>query len=584
MTGKINPLHFVFIAIAGCILFLPGLGDVHLFDWDEINFAESAREMIVTGDYSRVQINYQPFWEKPPLFIWLQALSMHCFGVNEFAARFPNVIFGILTLCVIYYWGRKVFKGHLAHWWVLCYLGSITPHFYFKTGLIDPGFNFFIFLGILQFYLALKNHSVDYNPNRHFLLAGLFTGIAILCKGPAALLISLIVLFAMVVAKRITWFFHAGNLMIYFLALTIVSSLWFIPETVRNGPYFILEFIRYQAGLFSQNVAGHEQPFYYHTLVLLIGCFPVSIVAIATWKKNEYYTYHENLFRITMLCLFWTVLILFSVVRTKIVHYSSLCWLPLTFMGAYGIESINQAVFRWRGLFKFLLLVTGFLWAIIWISFPLIMLYAKEEFLIRIPDTFTKANLSVDAGWSLMDVVPGSVLLLLMIVLAFRKPEAWKVQTFGLLFIVNCLTIMIISLMFTGKIEKHFQGSAIRFFKEHRDEHCYIFHAGYKSYAPYFYARTKPLRYMDGLNLLNESYFKSKGKTDYLQLSDMEKNELDDLQKEWLLHGNTDRTVYFIAKINNKEGLDQENGLEEISNEGGFVTYRRKAVQTHSSD
>ena len=54
--------------------FFIGLGNVHLFDWDEINFAESAREMIESGDYLRVQINYLPFWEKPPFFFcyfWL---------------------------------------------------------------------------------------------------------------------------------------------------------------------------------------------------------------------------------------------------------------------------------------------------------------------------------------------------------------------------------------------------------------------------------------------------------------------------------------------------------------------------------
>ncbi len=74
------------ILLLGAVLFLPGLGIVHLFDWDEINFAESAREMIVTGDYLTVQINFEPFWEKPPLFIWMQVLSMKIFGINEFAA------------------------------------------------------------------------------------------------------------------------------------------------------------------------------------------------------------------------------------------------------------------------------------------------------------------------------------------------------------------------------------------------------------------------------------------------------------------------------------------------------------------
>ena len=37
-------LYFI---IGAALLFLPGLGAVHLFDWDEINFAEIAREMVV---------------------------------------------------------------------------------------------------------------------------------------------------------------------------------------------------------------------------------------------------------------------------------------------------------------------------------------------------------------------------------------------------------------------------------------------------------------------------------------------------------------------------------------------------------
>ncbi|MGL5888758.1 MAG: ArnT family glycosyltransferase, partial [Bacteroidia bacterium] len=71
---------------------MPFLGYAQLFDWDEINFAECAREMMVTGDYTTVQINFEPFWEKPPLFIWMQVLCMKVFGVNEFAARLPNAI------------------------------------------------------------------------------------------------------------------------------------------------------------------------------------------------------------------------------------------------------------------------------------------------------------------------------------------------------------------------------------------------------------------------------------------------------------------------------------------------------------
>ncbi|HMD68053.1 MAG TPA: glycosyltransferase family 39 protein, partial [Chitinivibrionales bacterium] len=97
------------ILTAGIFFFIPFLGAAHLFDWDEINFAEAAREMLVTHNFLQVQINFQPFWEKPPLFFWLQAASMTVFGVNEFAARFVNALCGIVTLLVVYRIGRSVF-------------------------------------------------------------------------------------------------------------------------------------------------------------------------------------------------------------------------------------------------------------------------------------------------------------------------------------------------------------------------------------------------------------------------------------------------------------------------------------------
>ena len=55
---------YLLISALGVILFIPFLGQVHLFDWDEINFAECAREMIATGDYLRMRIDFAPFWEK----------------------------------------------------------------------------------------------------------------------------------------------------------------------------------------------------------------------------------------------------------------------------------------------------------------------------------------------------------------------------------------------------------------------------------------------------------------------------------------------------------------------------------------
>jgi 4-amino-4-deoxy-L-arabinose transferase-like glycosyltransferase len=61
MSAKDNHkawLANLMIAVISGLFFIPFLGGVHLFDWDEINFAESAREMLVSGDYLTVRINY----------------------------------------------------------------------------------------------------------------------------------------------------------------------------------------------------------------------------------------------------------------------------------------------------------------------------------------------------------------------------------------------------------------------------------------------------------------------------------------------------------------------------------------------
>ena len=144
------------IVVVALLLFVPGLGVVHLFDWDEINFAESAREMLITHDYLTVKVNFEPFWEKPPLFMWMQVLSMKVFGVNEFAARFPNVIAGIASLLVLYNIGRKLKNKQFGYTWMMMYVCSLFPFFYFKSGIIDPWFNLFIFLGIYYFCLLVR--------------------------------------------------------------------------------------------------------------------------------------------------------------------------------------------------------------------------------------------------------------------------------------------------------------------------------------------------------------------------------------------------------------------------------------------
>src|ERR1035437_9740 len=102
-----NYLRYTIIIFIGCLLFLPFLGQVHLFDWDEINFAECAREMIVSKDYLRAQIDFMPFWEKPPFFIWMQVIAMKLFGTGCKQSLRQTTIFMNIT------GNREYYRKHL---------------------------------------------------------------------------------------------------------------------------------------------------------------------------------------------------------------------------------------------------------------------------------------------------------------------------------------------------------------------------------------------------------------------------------------------------------------------------------------
>ena len=150
---------YAFIILTASLLFIPFIGNMPLFDWDEINFAECAREMVVTHNYSDVQLYFQPFWEKPPLFIWLQALSMNLFGVSEFSARFPNALCGIITLLVLYRCGKALNDRKFGLTWAFVYASTLLPHLFFKSGIIDPWFNLLIFSSV-YFLIQHTNNPV----------------------------------------------------------------------------------------------------------------------------------------------------------------------------------------------------------------------------------------------------------------------------------------------------------------------------------------------------------------------------------------------------------------------------------------
>ncbi|HMZ50576.1 MAG TPA: glycosyltransferase family 39 protein, partial [Flavobacteriales bacterium] len=252
------------IAALALLLFVPGLGAVNLFDWDEINFAEIAREMLVTGDPLQPRIAFQPFYEKPPLFMWMQALCMKVFGVGEFAARLPNAICGAVTLLTLYRMGSRLRNGAFGLLWVLAYLGSILPNLYFRSGIIDPWFNLFIFAGLHAYIRAAGGDGP-----RHAALCGLWLGLAVLTKGPVAVLIPGITVVVYALRQRRWPMVWIRTISVAAPILLLTIGTWAVADLLRNGPDFMSGFFWRQVAMLTTEDAGHGGFLGYHFVVLL---------------------------------------------------------------------------------------------------------------------------------------------------------------------------------------------------------------------------------------------------------------------------------------------------------------------------
>jgi 4-amino-4-deoxy-L-arabinose transferase-like glycosyltransferase len=543
----------LFFVLLGIIFFIPFLGGVHLFDWDEINFAEIAREMVVLEEYLRIHVNFIPFMEKPPLFFWLQAMSMHLFGIGEFAARFPNAMAGIITLPVLYRMGRRLHHQTFGLFWALTYFGSILPHLYFRSGIIDPFFNLFIFLGI--YYLILfywKKRSIGNMPvgesfTTLLILAGLFTGLAVLTKGPVAILVTGL-------AYGIYWIWHRFrpvlsllHLFLYGVMVLLVFFIWYGLETIKNGPEFVVEFSIRQYEIFSRADAGHGGFPGYHFVVLLIGCFPASVFAIQamTYKSGE--TKHSSDFKRWMLILFWVVLILFTIVRSKIVHYSSLTYFPLTYLAAITIVQIieGKQFFR-KGLKVF------FISLAVIISIPVLIL----PFIMKDPhlldplfqkDAFALENLNAQVHWSGLEILPALILIGACGVFLYYLKKSKPSLGFKMLFLGVGLFVWSTLIFYIARVEAFSQHAAITFCESKMNEDCYVDTYGYKSYAQLFYTK--------------------KSKPDNPNYAD----------RRWLLEGDIDKTVYILTKVNRIKAFEEQYPqFTRIGDQNGFYFYKRE--------
>ena len=537
----------IIIVLVSSLLFMHSLGTVHLFDWDEINFAESAREMIVSGNYMQVQINFEPFWEKPPVFFWMQVVSMKLFGISEFAARIPNAICGVLTLLSLFQIGRKLHGERFGLWWTLLYAGSFLPHLYFKSGIIDPWFNFFTFLGIAFLADFLRRSTVDEKVIGSLVWSAIFIGMAVLTKGPVALLLFMLTYAGFMIWNRGRGWFPFKYYLIWAGVFASVVLAWFGLEIWQHGWWFVEEFIVYQIRLARTQDAGFAGFPGYTYIVLLIGCFPASILIFS--KSSRFRGNPEqDIFRRLMICALVATVLVFSLVRTKVIHYSSFSYFPIGYLGAHTLNGLLDGTKRIRRWQTWMLLFIGWGWGITFSLLPLIGTHIDwlKPFLAR--DKFALANLEAGVTWGDIWIIPGLIFLTAVTVSFFKLRKA-RYRAAFLWLLPACIGMLqVVMTFFVPRIEMYSQHAAIEFFKSISHEDAYAETVGYKSYAPYYYFTVMP------------------------------GNRKETKDEQWLLTADVDKPTYLVCRVDKKDRILAEHGerLEILYEKNGYVFMRRK--------
>jgi 4-amino-4-deoxy-L-arabinose transferase-like glycosyltransferase len=541
----------ILIAIIAAVFFIPFLGRVHLFDWDEVNFAECSREMIKMDDYSRVYINFKPFWEKPPMFFWMQSSAMKIFGVTEFAARFPNAICGIITLLVVFFCGSKIYDKKFGILWALAFGGSLFPNMYFKSGIIDPWFNLFTFLSLYNFILyhwvrnGFDKAGLKKRPIYYVFWSGIFMGLAILTKGQVSLMIFLLALGVYFIYNRFRIYFSWWHAILYLIIAAAVTATWYGYETIKNGPWFVTEFLKYQYRLFTTHDAGQKGFLGYHYIVLLIGCFPASLLAIPSFFKSAYTGRFDKDFKKWMQIFFWVITVLFTIVQSRIIHYSSMAWFPVTFLAAYSIYKWDLKQMTYKKYVGVLIAIIGGIISLFNLSLPYVAMNLKR-LAPYVKDKFVNAMMQAEVHWSGLEGIVG-LLMIVSIIIGIKslakgkfKKAAWA------LFGGTAIVIFLATAIIVPKVERYTQGAAIDFFIQRQGEDCYVNTLGYFSYAQLFYVKKeKPVN--------PKSY-----------------------DEQWLLTGDIDKPAYFVSKVDRIDKYKQYTQLKELYRKNGFIFLKRE--------
>ncbi|HJY98720.1 MAG TPA: glycosyltransferase family 39 protein [Patescibacteria group bacterium] len=141
------------------------LDTVPALNADEAAIGYNAYSLIQTGKDEHGNtwpIHFQSFNDyKPGLYFYAIIPFIKFFGLNEWAVRVPGALIGVLTVLVIYFLSKELFKNEKIAGISALFLAISPWHIHFSRGGWEVNLaTFLITLGVLTFLKVAKNPSI----------------------------------------------------------------------------------------------------------------------------------------------------------------------------------------------------------------------------------------------------------------------------------------------------------------------------------------------------------------------------------------------------------------------------------------